>query len=71
MGQRRYRPIRMAEHTTLGEMWAEVAADLDRRDRRLPDPLPEVFVARLIVTLLEHADEIRPVLWRILRRSGR
>ena len=54
---------------TLGEELTRIAADLDRRDRRLPRPLPDAFVARLIVTLLENAAEFRPVLWRVLRRG--
>ncbi len=56
---------------TLGQELARIEAYLSRRERGLPEPLPDAFVARLVVTLIERADELRPVLWRILRGDSR
>ena len=55
---------------TLREELHKIEARLRRRERGLPEPLPDELFARLILTFLERADEVRPVLWRILRKGA-
>ena len=55
---------------TLRDELNKIESNLRRRERGLPEPLPDEFFGRLIVTLLARADELRPVLWRVLRRNA-
>jgi hypothetical protein len=63
---RRFKPITLTEQTTLRELLADVAAELDRRKRGLPEPLPDVLWQRWLATALERAADLRPILMHIL-----
>ncbi len=67
MTRDRYANNRMG---TLREELDKIEVHLRRRERGLPEPLPDEFFARLILTFLERADDVRPVLWRILRKGA-